>query len=75
MAPGLALMLHHPDRQRRLAAAIALGRLELAAAEFSLTLEAAAKVEDAEVRAAAAKALETPDKSTTDHETHERHEK
>ena len=74
-APGLALMLHHPDRQRRLAAATALGRLGLAAADFTLTLEAAAKEEDAEVRAAAAKALETPSKPTTDHETHETHEK
>ena len=56
-APGLALMLRHADRGRRLAAATALGRLGLAAADFKLTLEAAAKEEDAEVRAAAAKAL------------------
>ena len=57
-APGLALMLHHADRERRLAAATALGRLGLAAADFTPTLEAAAREEDAEVRAAAAKALE-----------------
>ena len=55
---GLALMLRHADRRRRLAAATALGRLGLAAADFTPTLEAAAKEEDAEVRAAAAKALE-----------------
>ncbi len=57
-APGLALMLRHADPQRRLAAAITLGRMGLAAADFIPTLEAAAKDEDAEVRAAAAKALE-----------------
>ena len=43
-------MLHHADRSRRLAAATALGRLGLAAADFAPTLEAAAKDEDAEVR-------------------------
>ncbi len=59
-APGLALMLHHADCNRRLAAATALGRLGLAAADFIPTLEAAAKEEDAAVRAAAAKALEPP---------------
>jgi HEAT repeat protein len=59
-APGLAWMLHDADRNRRLAAAKALGRLGLAAADFIPTLEAAAKEEDAEVRAAAAKALESP---------------
>ena len=53
-------MLRHADRQRRLAAATALGRLGLAAADFTLTLEAATRDEDAEVRAAAAKALELP---------------
>jgi len=59
-APGLALMLHHADRNRRLAAANALRGLGLGAADFTPTLEAAAKEEDAEVRAAAAKALEPP---------------
>ncbi len=59
-APALALMLRHPDRQRRRAAAIALGRLGLANADFIPTLEGAAREEDAEVRAAAVKALESP---------------
>ena len=61
-APGLASMLHHPDRSRRLAAATALGCLGVAAADFTPTLEAATKDQDAEVRAAAAKALEPPSK-------------
>ncbi|MEI8376676.1 MAG: HEAT repeat domain-containing protein [Planctomycetota bacterium] len=61
-APGLALMLHHTDRNRRLAAATALEHLGLASADFIPTLEAAAKEEDAAVRAAAAKALEPPGK-------------
>jgi HEAT repeat protein len=51
-------MLRHADRSRRLAAAVALGRLGLAAADFQLALQVAAKEEDAEVRAAAVKALE-----------------
>ena len=62
-APGLALMLRHADRTRRLAAATALGRLGLAAADFTPTLEAAAKDEDAEVRSAAVKALDSIGKS------------
>jgi hypothetical protein len=67
-AAGLALMLHHSDPKRRLAAALALGRLGLAAADFTPTLEAAARDEDAEVRAAAAKALEAPGKPIVNHE-------
>ena len=73
-ASSLALMLHHADRSRRLAAAVALGRLGLAAADFTLTLEAASREEDAEVRAAAAKALELPAKPMTNHEIRETHE-
>jgi HEAT repeat protein len=54
---ALALTLRHPDKARRQAAAKALGKLGLAAAEFLPTLQAAAKDPEPEVRAAAENAL------------------
>jgi HEAT repeat protein len=54
---ALALTLRHPDKSRREAAATALGKLGLAAAEFLPMLQAAAKEAEPEVRVAAEKAL------------------
>lgn len=56
-AAGLAEMLHHADAARRAAAATALGRLGLGAADFIPTLESAAADDDPDVRVAVAKAL------------------
>ena len=55
--PGLALMLRSDDRGRRLAAATAIRAAWACRCRFRPTLEVAARDEDAEVRAAATKAL------------------